>query len=385
MSDKSFHSTGIDKRVSPEDDSEYFFGYYDKSPWDGSGRLMLATKVGDAYKAAESDDECTICLIDTIDSANVKNLCISHSWNVQQGCMVQWLGPDFRKRIIYNDFRKGVFCSLIYNIENNKEEKELPMPIYDISKDGSFALTLDFTRLHYLRRGYGYPNLARGKKIEKCPDDYCIWRINIDTGEVTGILKYTDLAAFDAKDTMQGAYHKVNHIMINPCGNRFMVIHRWILKGKKYSRLVTANIDGTELYNLSDDTFVSHCFWKNDNEIIAFLRKNESGDHYYLMSDKTKEYRLMWPELRKDGHCSFSHDGKLVVTDTYPNAKRISTLYICNPESGEVKTVAKVFAPFRYDNDVRCDLHPRWSRDDTEICIDSAHEGKKEMYIVRVK
>ena len=382
FSDRSFRSEGQIKRVTPCDDYEYFYGYYDKSPWDMSGRYMITTKVRSGYKEAESQSECSICLIDVMGDGSIIELAKSHAWNVQQGCMAQWLGPDYDKRIIYNDFRNGHLCAVIYNVEKRTEERILPMPVYDVSKDGTFALTLDFTRLHFLRRGYGYSNCAKESKLAKCPDSCCIWKIDIATGEVKEVISYRDFALFYPKESMKDAYHKVNHIMINPDGNRFMVIHRWISKGKKFSRLVTANIDGTGLYNLSDDTFVSHCFWKNNEEVIAFLRKKELGDHYYLMQDKSNKYMCLWPELKKDGHCSYSNESKLVVTDTYPDSKRISTLYICDPDTGHTKTIAKVFIPFRYDNDVRCDLHPRWSRNGREICIDSAHEGKREMYVV---
>ena len=39
------------------------------------------------------------------------------------------------------------------------------------------------------------------------------------------------------------------------------------------------------MYNLSDDVFVSHCYWKNDNEILSFLRKKESAICYFCMKN----------------------------------------------------------------------------------------------------
>ena len=36
-------SEGNIKRISPNDGNEYFFGYYDKSPWDATGRYMHET------------------------------------------------------------------------------------------------------------------------------------------------------------------------------------------------------------------------------------------------------------------------------------------------------------------------------------------------------
>jgi hypothetical protein len=33
---------------------------------------------------------------------------------------------------------------------------------------------------------------------------------------------------------------------------------------------------------------------------------------------------------------------------------------------------------------IRCDLHPRWGRDGRAVCIDSAHEGARQMYVLDV-
>ena len=32
------------QRISPDDGMEYFFGYYDKSPWDATNRYMLSLR-----------------------------------------------------------------------------------------------------------------------------------------------------------------------------------------------------------------------------------------------------------------------------------------------------------------------------------------------------
>ena len=53
-------------------------------------------------------------------------------------------------------------------------------------------------------------------------------------------------------------------------------------------------------------------------------------------------------------------------------------------ENSEPKTITKVFSPFKYDNDTRCDLHPRWNRKGDMICFDSVFEGHRGLYIVKV-
>lgn len=384
VSNEKIKSDGNLIRVSPDDDFEYYYGYYDKSPWDADDRYLIALKVKQAYKSVAPRETGIVGLIDTQDNNKFLEIGITHSWNVQQGCMAQWLGPDFKNRIIYNDFRDGKYCSVIYSVRDKKEETVLPLPVYDVARDGSFALSLDFSRLHRMRPGYGYSNLPEVTRGEICPDKPCIWKIDITSKEVTALFNYTDLSSFEPDESMAGAEHKVNHLMISPNGKRFMVLHRWFKKGCKHTRLITVNVDKTEMYNLSDDVFVSHCYWKNDEEILSFLRKKGTGNHYYLMKDKTQEYTIHWPRLATDGHCSYSPDNSLVITDSYPNRKRLAFVYVCKEEQDQPVRIAKVFAPFRYDNDCRCDLHPRWNRKGDKICIDSVHEGKRGLYIIPI-
>lgn len=372
-------------RMSPDDKShEYFFGYYDKSPWDATGRYMICMRAKDTWSAPDPLDTADIVLIDTEDNNRVCKIATTHTWNVQQGCMAQWLGPDFKSRILYNDMRDGKYCSVVLDVESGAE-RVLPVPVYTVSDDGKTALSLDFSRLHSLRLGYGYAALPEVTKDVPLPDTTAVWRMDIETGEVTALLKYTDFAKFQPRLEMQeeGSVHKVNHLMLSPNGKRFMVLYRWFCGQRKYTRLVTCNVDGTDMYVLSDDDMVSHCYWKNDEEIIAFERKKEFGPGYYLMKDKTQEWIHLWPHLSNDGHPSYCPvDADLVVFDTYPNRARVQEVKVAKDTDSETKTVAKVFAPFRYDNDTRCDLHPRWSRDGKKICFDSTFEGRKGLYVI---
>lgn len=384
LSGERFRLEGDFIHVSPEDGYEYFYGYYDKSPWDATDRYILCIKVKQAYKSVAPKEAGIVGVIDTKDRNKFKKIGITHSWNVQQGCMAQWMGPDYKKYILYNDFRDGHYCTVIYNFQTKKEEKILPMAAYDVARNGKFILSLDFSRLHRLRPGYGYWNLPDSTKGEKCPDKGCIWKVDVESGSVTELFKYTDFADFESDESMINAEHKVNHLMISPNCKRFMVLHRWFKKGRKHTRLVTVNIDRTDMFNLSDDVFVSHCYWKNDEEILSFLHKNGTGDHYYLMKDKTQQYRIYWPELKTDGHCSYSPDGEYIITDTYPDRKRVASLYLCTEEGNRSKRIARVFAPFKYDNNCRCDLHPRWNRTGSQICVDSVHGGKRGVYIIPI-
>jgi len=379
LSDKK-KVTGNIVRVSPNDEFEYFFGYYDKSPWDITDRFILCLRVENACNSPAPDKPAEIIMIDTHDNNSYCVVAKTYAWNSQMGCRVQWLGPDFNSRIIYNDFRDGNLCSVILDI-NSKNEKIIDSPVYDVSANGAFALTLDFVRLHRLRPGYGYSNL-REKDKSQIPNEACIYKVDLIKNEIKPILSYSDLYKFENRSDMTGADHKVNHIMINPNGKRFMMLHRWISSnGEKYTRLVTADSDGNNLYNQLDDDFTSHMCWKNDNQILAFANKAKHGEGYFLLTDKSEEYELMLPTLITDGHPSYSPDGLKIVTDTYPNRSRKQALYLNIVGENTVKNIGMVFSPFKYTGDVRCDLHPRWNRHSDRICFDGTFEGKRRLYI----
>ncbi|TMW72244.1 hypothetical protein [Alteribacter natronophilus] len=366
-------------RVTPDDEYEYFFGYYDKSPWDATGRYMLCLRVNDTTKSVAPSEPADIILIDTENQNKIKVIGQTNTWNVQQGCMLQWLAPDHKNCIIYNDFRNNEFCSIIYDL-NSKKEAIIPKPVYSVSQDGKTAVTLDFARLHRMRPGYGYSNKTDSTNGNMCPDATCIWSIDLINGKIKSILKYTDFYHFEHREEMKNAEHKVNHLMLNPSGDRFIVLHRWYVGSKKYTRLVSVNVDGTDMCNLLDDGMVSHCNWKNDKEIIAYAYTIENGNGYYSIEDQTQNIHQLWPELKNDGHPSYSADGKKVVTDTYPDRARVCKLYLMDDKKSQI--IAKVFAPFKYDNDFRCDLHPRWNRSGSKVCFDSVFEGQRSLYLV---
>lgn len=391
---RKIKSEGEIVRISPNDPThEYFFGYYDKSPWDATDRYLLCMRANDTWSDVSPKEKADILLIDTAlpegDAGRVKKIAETKAWNVQQSCMLQWLGPDFSSRILFNDYRDGKYVAVIKELANGKEQI-IPAPVYTVSADGETALTLDFSRLYNLRPGYGYYNVQEKTKGVALPDAAAVWKIDLKTGGVTELLTYKDFADFQPRPEMQadGTVHKVNHLMLSPSGNRCMVLYRWFVGERKYTRLVTFDTaDGKNMYILSDDDMVSHCYWKDDEHIIAFENKKNGGPGYYFMKDKTQEYVHCWPQLSNDGHPSYSPDRNLIVTDTYPDRARVAEIKLMDgtdEKNPDVKVVARVFAPFKYDNDTRCDLHPRWNHKGDMICFDSVFEGHRGVYTVGI-
>ena len=102
---KKIKAEGNIIRISPDDNEhEYFFGYYDKSPWDASDRYMLCMKADNTWTDVSPREKADILLIDTqkalTDPERVKKIAETRAWNVQQSCMLQWLGPDYKNRVL---------------------------------------------------------------------------------------------------------------------------------------------------------------------------------------------------------------------------------------------------------------------------------------------
>jgi Tol biopolymer transport system component len=73
-----------------------------------------------------------------------------------------------------------------------------------------------------------------------------------------------------------------------------------------------------------------------------------------------------------------------VLNDAYPNRDNHRTLMLYRPEDDTRVDVGEFYTMPELGGEIRCDLHPRWSRDGTKICFDSTHEGERQVYVMDV-
>ena len=150
--------------------------------------------------------------------------------------------------------------------------------------------------------------------------------------------------------------------------------------------MYTARADGSDLYCLAKDDYVSHFAWRDESHVLAWAHQRETGVFYYLFTDCSPEKGIVGRGVLKvDGHCSYSPDRRWILTDTYPDAESRRALVLFRPEDGRCVTLGSFYSPPELAEEIRCDLHPRWNRDGTQVCFDSAHEGERQMYAVDVR
>jgi hypothetical protein len=365
----------------------HFFGYYDKFAEDATGRYLLCLEVEFLGRTPGPDDVARLCLIDTHDGDAPRVLAETRAWNWQQGCMARWLPPHDDREVIYNDCVDGRFVSIVLDIETGAT-RQLPFPIYGLSPDGSFAAAPNFARIHDHRPGYGYNGPPDPNEHELCPDDG-LWRLDIPSGEVTLIASIAELAALQPDPDAADKPQWLNHAQINTDGSRVAILHRWHEPGRdgiRSTRLFSMNPDGSEVCRLAHHGMFSHYDWMGPGHVLGWARRPDGDDcHYILFTDRSDEFHAVAPDvLTSDGHCSFSPDRRWLLTDTYPREEHRRVVVLYRWPDGPRIDVGSFHSPPEYAGEFRCDLHPRWSRDGTAVCIDSAHANGRQMHVLDV-
>ncbi|MEA5027114.1 hypothetical protein SDC9_99793 [bioreactor metagenome] len=348
-----------------------FFGYYDKSP-ERNGHYI--------YHVVNSN---TTDLHQSIDIyVDERKIGSSEAWNWQQGTMLSWLND---REIIYNIFKNHSYQAAIVNIETN-QFRYISTPIYKVSRDGSFALSLNFRRLARLRPDYGYINLPYND-LERLDVNDGVFYIDLINNRTKLLVSFEMLIKLNPLPSMENAWHKVNHIDLSPDQKKIIFLHRWYdVNDLKHTRLVMYDLSAERLSVLADEDMISHCTWRNDNEIVGYLRY-DSKDRYYRINITTKEINLLSPseELVDDGHPGFSVDGRYMITDTYPDFTCKSRLLLYDTKTGKLLTIGQFYSPKRYKGVKRCDLHPRWSQNGEEITFDAVFEQTRHLYRLDIR
>lgn len=359
----------------------HFFGYYDKSPWNESGAYILALGSKLCSSQPQPEDEALIGAVSTEDGKWVK-IASTRAWNWQQGAMLQWYPEDCERLLIFNDRDGDAFIARIFDVTTRREVHRLSMPIYALDPKGRYALSLNFARLHRTRPGYGYAGVKDRWKDELVPPEDGIYRIDLKTGESKLIISLEQIYSMSPEETMKNVEHWVNHIQIAPNGERFAFLHRW-RKDKGFStRMMTAHPDGSDIRIIAKE-IVSHYDWKDDSHILSWAKAPNGEVGFFLFEDGSGRYEQIGKgQLTQDGHCSYSPDKNWILTDTYPDKRSLRTLILYQGDMGKRMDVARFYSPPELTGPTRCDLHPRWSRDGKMICIDSAHEGDRQMYLL---
>ena len=375
-------------RAITQGPKSHWFGYYDKLQFDATDRYVLGMEVGFDDRQNRPDDVIKLGMIDLEDGDKWTAFAETTAWCWQQGCMLQWL-PGSETKVIYNTRQGDHYAAVIQDVFSG-EKRTLPHPIYSVSPSGKQAVFNNFARVGQTRPGYGYYGIADPGEGLLHPKDDGVWVMDLETGDTKLLFTLDYMSTYDLEPDEESGKHWFNHLLWNTDGTRFIFLHRWHRTRTStsgwHTRMLTAAPDGSGLHVVADHQMVSHFIWLNPKQILAWSREPDTGDHFYLYRDESNEKEIIGDGiLKQDGHCTYSPDGKWVLTDTYPDRERMQTQMLFRVADSKLVILGKFYLPPKQKGEIRCDLHARWSRNGKYICIDSMHlSNQRQLYLLDV-
>lgn len=371
----------------------HFFGYYDKTPWSLDSTRILALETEFMDRRPGPGDTATVGIVDRTQENQFTPVATTNAWNWQQGCMLQWV-PGSETQFVYNVATDTGFAAEIRSLDDSTPRR-LPLPIYGLSPTGLAAASLNFARMYSIRAGYGYAGHTDPWTDELTPERDGLWWMDLETGEYRLIFSVADARRLGRELPGMGTgKHRFEHAQWNTDGTRIALLHRWVtdpaenpLRAQWLTRLLTVAPDGSDPHVVSDHGYFSHYDWRDPATLLGWAYREGIGNRYFCFQDADDPAPTILGDglYNEDGHCSFSPDRNWLLTDTYPGPDGFRTLMLHDLRADRRIDIGRFHGPRPADGEIRCDLHPRWSRDGDAICIDSLHdEGRRQMYVLDV-
>jgi hypothetical protein len=348
-----------------EINGETFFGYYDKPSINMQGDIVTH----------QVDKGSCVIFVKLLDGELIQ-ISGTDAWNWQQGAMATWLTD---KHIAYNDVVDDMVVCCVYSLDQKRIINKHKYAMQCYSSVNNLYASIDYKKLNSLRPEYGYEKLT----VNEYNKDEGITIVDVYSGKSSFNLTLSEIIIFlQLNDTIVKS--KVNHCQFSPDGKLILFMYRSYRSDGKYSYLLVWDYSHGILIKLMDKRVVSHYSWIDNNEILVWGRGEvETGYHVVNLNGECNFFKVKDPLLLGDGHPSVCSKTKNILTDTYPNKSRMSTLFLLDGENEE--KVIQLKQPWKFNGPSRVDLHPRFNRDADLITLESGHSGYRRQYILKKK
>ena len=385
------------RRLTPPD-AHCFFGYYDRNPWNADQSLHLALRVGQCDVIPVPGETAEVGVVSP--EGGFTPLTETRAWCHQQGAMELFL-PRRPGSVVYNDFDSGAGRLVARIFEPGRGVcGGYDRPLYAISPDGRHAVSLNFARIP--RRGYSYADapVPFDHWHPEDPEADGIFLIDLESGASRLLVSYrTMLERHPCAHTAEDQYIWLNHAIFNRDSTRLLWLLRQTTEPRHMSRfwrtyMYTCSVtDPSDVECILPDTCwrkdISHQIWGHaPREILIDARWGDHGFELVSFDESRRPFisRRISPGHGGMGHAVYSPDGRYILFDSYPSPDGRQTLHLVEAATGKCELLG-TFNHRRPEGaaaDTRCDLHPRWSPDGRMVTVDSIHDGRRGIYLLRL-
>lgn len=372
----------------------YFFGFHDVSPISLDESKCLAHKVPFDGRMPRKGESIEIGFFDVNNGkfGDFHKIAESFAWNFHKGCRLQWIDNNI---VIYNTAEGDKLMSESKNITTGEVRRyEYPIDAVYYSGEELMATNFCYERLNRCMPGYGYA-VNDGDSQDSAPNDSGLYLVNLTKNSRKMLVSLKELATKVGNEYSEGYAHFVTHTEFSQDGNYVAFLYRAAPIGKEGKDLhktwiLVYDLRNEKLITLPTQQSGSHYVWNSRNQIIASCVIQSKNCHVLFDVENPEMYKIVAGEtLNSDGHQTFISDNTF-ITDTYPDRRRMSKLYIVDVEDDSAKIIADIFSPKRFQTTdvychIACDLHPRVSPSKKYVSFDSPRTGNRSIYIMNIK
>ena len=394
--------------VTP-DDGIYMHTYYDICPWSKSHRYLAVTKLPFQDHDPRYGEAAEVCLID-LQEQTIRSVYRTRAWGYQLGANLNW-GPD-DQYLFTNDVIDGNGVCVRIDLHTG-ETTAFAGPMTHIHPDGSHVVGFPLDLINASQRGYGMPEVPgrqRSLPAGEPSTDQGIWRTDLSTNKPRLIASIADfLEKVSNPDDFAGRAFYLFFSKYNRNGTRCNEFLRCIHPNpepgqKKWMQMALSHKpDGSDIVQAvsygvhppSDDWHGWKPDWKPGGHHIAWT---PDGDHFTmnLVPDgKTMRFchfrydgtnfKVLSERIRGSGHPTLEKSGRYLVADSYPGEfcalpNKEVPIRLIDLLADEETTVCYIYT-LGIGGTLRCDPHPCWNHDYTQVCFTGAPEGERQVFI----
>ena len=396
-----FPEVGAPRAITSGPHEHFFASYFGIDSWSADGRYVTVLET-DLRDRMPEGAPATLGVVDLQDGNKFIPVAETRTWNFQEAAMAHWL-PGEKDTFVYNDLRDGKFASVVRNWKTGVE-RILPMPVSAVSADGTWAVSINYARLYLTRPDYGYCGGGQDdRKNAVFPEDDGLWTMDMKTGERRLIVSTAAVKDRVPAVNGKGGLSYFCHTVISKDGAKVYWLSRSVegvvdakggKNGKCLTTAFTCNRDGSDIRRCFPDGWgSSHFNWMPNGEhtMVVTARRDAKPlmTHVEFTVGKEDGVKQYGPGILDwDGHCIYSPDCRFISTDGYWNANGDRTWVLVRREDQAILPLGTFHVPDIYGKGhvfTRCDLHPRFRRDGSQIGFNSVHEGTRQVYVRDIK